>query len=377
MMTKRLNRWRLILGAEIEKRFDGYGGTSLSEEELLMDNALSAIYNSDDETFENGKLSAGNGKSNPKITKWLGDVRTVFDKELVVIIQNDAIERKGLKQLMFEPELLEDLEPDMNLASMIMLIKDNVPKRSKESVRAFIAKIVEQINKKLENDIRRSVTAALNKHSHSPLPSASAIDFKYTINRNLKNYNTDLKTIIPEKVWFFDRASKTNSRTVIVDIDKSGSMGESVIYSSVMSCILASMNSLKTHIVTFDTEVVDLTEMSDDPVDILFGINLGGGTDINKSIAYCQQFIESPSKTIFFLVSDLCEGGNRAAMLRRIEEMKESGVTVISLLAISDSGAPYYDTQIAQKISAMDIPCFACNPEKLPELLSMAFGGQI
>ena len=277
---------------------------------------------------------------------------------------------------MFEPEILEQMEPDINLASAIMMLKDNIPKRSKESVRVFISKIVEAINKMLENDIRQSVVAALNKRNHSPIPSASALDFKYTINRNLKNYNTDLQTIIPERFWFFDRASKTNSRTVIVDIDKSGSMGESVIYSSVMSCILASMNSVKTHVVTFDTEIADMTELSDDPVDLLFGINLGGGTDINKSVTYCRQFIESPSKTLFFLISDLCEGGNRAGLLRQIEEMKESGVTVICLLAIADGGSPYYDTNIAQKVAALDIPCFACMPEKLPKLLGCAFRGE-
>ena len=375
MITQKFNRWRLILGAESQKRFDGFGGTALSEEELLMDNALSAIYNDSDNISSGTGLGAGNGKSNPGIVKWLGDIRSIFDKELVVIIQNDAIERKGLKQLLFEPEILEQMEPDINLASTIMLLKDHVPKRSKESVRAFIKKIVEQINKKLENDIKQSVVAALNKRKHSPIPSPSALDFKYTINRNLKNYNKDLHTIVPERFWFFDRASKTNSRTVIVDIDKSGSMGESVIYSSVMSCILASMNSLKTHIVTFDTEIADLTELSDDPTDLLFGINLGGGTDINKSVTYCRQFIESPSKTLFFLVSDLCEGGNRAALLRQIGEMKESGVTVICLLAIADGGAPYYDTSIAQRVAAMDIPCFACAPEKLPELLGCAFRG--
>ena len=377
MITQKLNRWRLILGAESQKRLDGFGGTALSEEEMLMDNALNAIYNDSNDTSSNGGgLTAGNGKSNPNIVKWLGDIRSLFDKELVVIIQNDAIERKGLKQLMFEPEILEQMEPDINLASAIMMLKDNIPKRSKESVRVFISKIVEAINKMLENDIRQSVVAALNKRNHSPIPSASALDFKYTINRNLKNYNTDLQTIIPERFWFFDRASKTNSRTVIVDIDKSGSMGESVIYSSVMSCILASMNSVKTHVVTFDTEIADMTELSDDPVDLLFGINLGGGTDINKSVTYCRQFIESPSKTLFFLISDLCEGGNRAGLLRQIEEMKESGVTVICLLAIADGGSPYYDTNIAQKVAALDIPCFACMPEKLPELLGCAFRGE-
>ena len=159
---------------------------------------------------------------------------------------------------------------------------------------------------------------------------------------------------------------------MILDIDQSGSMGDSVIYSSIMSCILASMSAIKTRVVAFDTEVVDLTEKSDDPIDLLFGFTLGGGTDIEKSIRYCTQYIENPKKTIFFLISDLEEGGNRAGMLRKLSAMKEDGVTVIVLLAVSDEGKPHYDVNMAQKIAARGIPCFACNPKRLSELLEKA-----
>lgn len=375
---EKIKRWRLILGEESQDYFSSVQegkNFSLSEEQILMDQALAAIYN------QGGKDSfAGGGKnaSSPQISKWLGDIRSLFEKELVTVVQTDAIERCGLKQLLFEPELLENLEPDINLATTLLLLKDQIPKRSKESSRLFIKKIVEQINDLLEHDIKRSITAALNKRQHSPISSAAALDFKYTINKNLKNYNKTLKTIIPERFYFFDRSttSAANRYTVIVDIDQSGSMGESVIYSSIMGCILASMASIKTRIVSFDTNIVDLTEKSDDPVDMLFGIQLGGGTDINKSVAYCEQFIENPSKTLFFLITDLEEGGNRAALLRRLEEMKASGVTVICLLAIADGGRPYYDAQMAERVSKIGIPCFACNPQMLPNLLERALKGQ-
>lgn len=371
--AERMKRWRLVLGSESEEQFNTMQngiGTDLSEEQLLMDQALATIYNNNKE--------GGLGVSNPQISRWLGDVRTLFEKDLVTIIQSDAMERCGLKQLLFEPELLENLEPDIGLASTIMLLKEQIPKRSKENVREFIRKIVEEINKRLEQDIRRAVTAAINRKQHSPIPSAAALDFKSTISRNLKNYNTQLKTIVPEHFYFFDRTAKTaaNKYTVILDIDQSGSMGESVIYSSIISCILASMAAIQTRIVAFDTSIIDLTEKSDDPVDLLFGFQLGGGTDINKSVAYCQQFVENPSKTIFFLITDLMEGGNRASLLRRLQELKESGVRVICLLAIADGGKPYYDEQMANRVSALSIPCFACNPEKLPELLERSFKGQ-
>ena len=178
---ERIARWRLILGSESQQSFDQMGGVSLSEEQFLMDQALSAIYGGPGESFG----GAGKGPSSPHISKWLGDLRSLFDSEIVAVVQNDAIERKGLKQLLLEPELLESLEPDMNLAATLLMLKDQIPKKSKESARRFIRKIVEEINRMLENDVRRAVTAALNKRAHSPLPSASAIDFPLTIRRNL------------------------------------------------------------------------------------------------------------------------------------------------------------------------------------------------
>lgn len=376
--TKELQRWRLILGQDSSEKFSKMNMPALSEEQDLMDKALAAIYNtSESGGFGNGK-GAGHGPSNPQISRWLGDVRTLFDKDLVKIIQNDAMTRCGLKQLIFEPELLENAEPDINLASTILTLKEMIPKRSKDSVRAFIKKIVEQINKMMEQDIRRAVTAAVNKRAHSPIPSASALDYKMTISRNLKNYSPNLKTIVPEHFYFFERSttSAANRWTVILDIDQSGSMGESVIYSSVVSCILASMSALKTRVVAFDTNIIDLSDKCEDPVDLLYGFQLGGGTDIDKSVIYCQKYIENPKKTLFFLISDLEEGGNRAAFVRRMGEMKASGVTVICLLALADRGKPYYDAQIAQKLSGMGIPCFACSPQKLPELLGKALKGQ-
>ena len=362
----------MILGQVTLQQFSNMNHFTLSEQQFLMDEALASIYGGGEGELGKG---AGNNPFAPKLSKWLGDIRSLFDKDIVTIIQNDAIERKGLKQLFLEPEMLENLEPDINMAATILLLKDQIPQRSKASARIYIQKIVEQINAMLASDIQRAVVAALNKHSHSPLPSASAIDFKYTIARNLKNYNADLKAIVPERVYFFDRANKVNHWTVILDIDQSGSMGESILYSSVMACILASMNVIKTRIVAFDTSVIDLTEKTDDPIDLLFGIQMGGGTDINKSVAYCQQFIETPSKTLFFLISDLEEGGNQASLLRKLEDMKESGVTVISLLAIADGGKPYYSASMAQKIARLGIPCFACTPERLPELLTATLKG--
>lgn len=364
---QQLKRWRLILGKSVEDKINSMGGNSLSAEEMLMDTALAQIYGADG--FSDSSGNAGSGVSSPKLTKWLGDLRSLFEPMEIKVIQRDAIEKKGLKQLLLEPEMLDGLEPDISTGALLLMLKDQIPQKAKSNAREFIQKIVDDINRRIADDLKRSVTSALNRREHSPIPSATALDYKLTIRRNLKNYNPELKTILPERFYFFERASKNSSRTIILDIDQSGSMGESAIYSSVMGCILASMNALKTHVIAFDTQVNDLTEHCSDPVDLLYGIQLGGGTDIAKSVAYCTGLIEEPAKTTLFLVTDLYEGGNRNSLIHQLSELKSSGVNVIVLLAISDSGKPCYDESLAQKIAEFDIPCFACPPEKLPELL--------
>lgn len=215
------------------------------------------------------------------------------------MVQNDAIERKGLRQLLLEPELLEGLEPDLNLASLLLMLKDQIPKKSKEAARNFIRKLVEQINRLLEEDMHRAVTAALNRRAHSPLPSAAAIDFAYTIRRNLHNYRPELGTIVPERVWFFDRSSRTNHWHIILDIDQSGSMGPSIFYSSVMACILASMTAVRTHVVAFDTQIMDLTPLCVDPVDLLFGFQMGEGPTSPGPLPTARGWWRSPPKRFF------------------------------------------------------------------------------
>lgn len=293
------------------------------------------------------------------------------------IIQNDAMERKGWKQLLFEPEVLATVKPDIQLVGTLLSLKGKIPEKTKDTARQLVKAVVDELVQRLHEDIRRAVTGALNRRQHTPLPSLSGIDWKRTIQRNLKNYDADRKQIVPERFYYFDRAKRSKEWTVIVDIDQSGSMAESVIWASVVGSIFASIPSLDTRVVVFDTEVVDLTEQcAHDPVDMLFGIQLGGGTDIHKSVAYCEQFIEEPKKTLFIIISDLYEGGNQAGLIRRMRELREAGVKTMCLLALSDEGKPFYDEQVAKQLSRDGTPCFACTPALLPQLVEGALKGQ-
>src|SRR5947208_6454312 len=288
---EQVKRWRLILGQHAQgslAQMGGQGGCQLSPEQMAMDEALAAIYDESSEPQPSRQRSAGLGPSAPNLAKWLGDIRSYFKEDVVTVIQSDAIERKGLTQLLFEPETLKQVEPNPQLVGTLMSLKGRIPERSKETARMVVRAVVEKIKRLLEQKIRQAVMGALNRNDHSPIPHAASIDWKWTIGRNLKNYQPSLGTIVPEKVYFFSRAQRSNNWTVIVDMDQSGSMAESVVYGSVTGSIFASLPALNTRVVAFDTEVVDLTEKcGSDPVDMIFGVQLGGGTDINKSVANC------------------------------------------------------------------------------------------
>ena len=377
MINEKMKRWRLILGNSVQDKLDGMSSDfSLGERGLIMDNALAAIYDETSSKNVSGGRSAGLGSSAPNLAKWLTDIRGLFPEDVVSVIQADAIERKGLKQLLLEPETLKNIKPDISMVGTLLALKGQIPENAKESARKLIQAVVDDIMDRLESDIRRAVTGAIHKNGHTPIPNLPGMDWKRVIEKNLKNYDRERKRIIPDRFYFFERTSKSKQWKVILDIDQSGSMADSIIYSSVMSSIFASMPVLDTKVVAFDTNVVDLTEACyQDPVDMLFGIQLGGGTDINKSVEYCSKFVEEPSKTMFILISDLYEGGVEAGLLKKLTALHESGVKLLVLVALSDRGVPAYDERLAKKIANIGIPCFGCTPDRLPELIEGALKG--
>jgi hypothetical protein len=374
----RTERWRLILGKTAEQALGaacGLGdGPILGGELAEIDGALGAIYD-EEEKPEAGKRSAGLGSSAPRLAKWLGDIRAYFPSDVVAVIQQDAIEKKGLKQLLFEPETLGQVTPSIELVGTLMSLKGMIPDQTKETARQVVRAVVDEIIKRMRSDMEQAVRGALDRSRHAPLRSLPNLDWKRTIGANLKNYIKEKRTIIPDQFFFWARQHRRREWNVIVCMDQSGSMADSVVYGSVTGSILASLPALETHVVVFDTEVVDLTEQSSDPVDMIFGVQLGGGTDINRAVTYCQELIHDPKKSLFLLITDLFEGGNEAALVRRMEDMVASGVRCVVLLALSDSGTPCYDENLAKKLRNLGIPCFGCTPGLLPEFLTGALRG--
>jgi len=286
-------------------------------------------------------------------------------------MQQDAMERLDLKQMLLEPELLASVEPDVNLVGTLLSLKSLLPGKTRETARIVVRRVVEDLERKLANPLRQAVTGSLHRATRNRRPRHNEIDWHRTIRANLKHYQPQYKTVVPETRIGFGR--KRNAlRDIILCVDQSGSMAASVVYSGVFGAVLTSLPSVRTRVIVFDTAVVDLTQQLDDPVELLFGAQLGGGTDINRALAYCQPLVQNPQDTILVLISDLFEGGNREEMLQRAAALVASGVQMIALLALSDDGAPAFDRNIAGVLAGLGVPAFACTPDKFPDLMAAA-----
>ena len=354
-----LQKWRLILGKEAEPE----GNISLSGPAKGMDDTLEALYNSD--------RRAGLGSSSPNVNRWLGDIRKYFPASVVQLLQRDALERLGLNQMLLEPELLETIEPDVHLIGTLLSLKKILPERSRETARMVVQRVVAQIEEKLREPLRQAILGRQRQASRSRRPRPADIDWHQTIRANLQHYQPDYKTVLPVNLRGQARGRRSLKQVILL-IDQSGSMAESVVYAGVMSCILASLPSIKTRVIAFDTSVVDLTEELPDPLDLLFAIQLGGGTDIARALQYAEQHNDRPRDTVLVLLSDLYEAGSVDRMLATTRRLLQSGLRFIPLLALSDSGAPAYDREIAESLTKMGVQPFACTPDAFPELLAAA-----
>ncbi|HEX5848462.1 MAG TPA: VWA domain-containing protein [Rubrobacter sp.] len=367
---ERLRRWRLMLGEDAQEGI----GCGLAGEDRGMDRVLAALYGS---SGGSGARSAGLGGSAPNVARWLGDIRTYFPSPVVRVMQKDALERLNLRQMLLEPEMLESVEPDVHLVATLVSLGRVIPEGTRDSARRVVRKVVEELERRLQEKTVRAVRGSLDRVARTTRPRPADIDWDRTIRANLKSYQPEHRTIIPEKL--LGNARRRNSaalRDIILCVDQSGSMASSVVYSGIFGAVLASIRAVNTRMVAFDTSVADLTEDLQDPVDLLFGVQLGGGTDINRALAYCQTLVSRPTDTVLVLITDLYEGGDRDAMLKRAADLTASGVNMVCLLALSDDGAPTHNPQLAAALANLGVPAFACTPDLFPDMMAAAIQKQ-
>lgn len=359
-----LRRWRLILGPET--------GEVLEDETPLLDEMDMAIERSLDHLYHSDRRG-GLRSSAPSLAGWLDEVRSYFPSSTVCLLQLDAIERFDLAATLAQPELLDRIEPDVRLAADLLALTAALPERTQ--LRPFIERVVDRIERQLLQSTHQSVTRSLGQVERRRRPRWTTVDWQRTIEANLKHYQPDYGTLVLETLVSKGRSPR-KLKDLILCLDSSGSMAASAVYTSILASALASVSSLRVQLVAFDTSVVDLTEALADPVAVLLGLQLGGGTDIARALAYCQQQVDRPQDTILVLISDLYEGGDRDRVWRQAAELVALGVQVVTLLALDDAGTPSYDGELAQRLAELGIPCLACTPDRFPELMAAAIQGR-
>lgn len=304
------------------------------------------------------------------IPGWIAEVRELFPQETVEIIEKHALDRYGMTELVTDPDILEKLEANMDLLKAILTFRGRMQSQDVlRTARRIVREVVEDIRRRLENDIRRTLLGKLNRFQHSPLPVAQNFDWRGTVRHNLKHYDPEQRQLLIQTVKFFSRIERRLPWHIILCIDQSGSMANSVIHSAVMGGILAGLPSLQVSFVVFDTAVVDLSDRVDDPVETLMSVQLGGGTDIGRAMAYCQTLVQNPIRTVLILVSDFAEGASPRRLLALCRQLNESGVTLLGLAALDEGAAADYDVGMAEQLAVNGMEIAALTPRKLAEWL--------
>ncbi|MBP1313254.1 VWA domain-containing protein [Herbaspirillum huttiense F1] len=363
-----LARWRLILGKYAEK---GLPHTIQSAHAARLDAALEFLYSREylgrGVRGEHGAASLE--ASQPSLVTWLGEVRELFPNDAVEVIEKHALERYGLTELLTDPRTLERLEPNQQLLHTLLTLRGYLKDEVLQVARRIIRQVIEEIRARLESEVRMALAGRLNPLRHSPMAMAQNFDVMGTIRRNLKHYDTRRQQIVIEQLRFFERNNRRLPWDVILCVDQSGSMADSVIHSAVMAGILAGLPAFRVKIVVFDTNVVDLSGYVDDPLEVLMRVQLGGGTHIAQAVRYCSQLVENPHRTVFVLVSDFCEGAPPSELLREVAKLAEARVKTLGLAALDGQAHPAYDRQMAERLAACGMEIAALTPQRLAHWL--------
>lgn len=369
-----VDRWRLVLGRYAQKRLaPGCADCGQGGHADRMDATLEYLYGREYESrglrpeteIKPGSLE----DSVPTLVDWLGEVRDLFPRETVEVIEKHALDRFGLVELVTDPETLERLEPSEDLLKTLLALEGQLGPEVLEIARRIIWQVVEELRQRLEMEIRRALAGRLSQHRHSPIAIAANFDALGTIRRNLKNYDPERQQIVLADPRFFERNTRRLPWDVIICVDQSGSMVGSVIHSAVMAGILAGLPTFRVRLVVFDTNVVDLTSQADDPVEVLMQVQLGGGTDIARAVRYCSQLVENPDRTVLVLVTDFCEGGPPGDLVQAVASLAESRVRLLGLAALDGDAHPHYDRTMAQRLADRGMEIAALTPGQLASWL--------
>jgi Mg-chelatase subunit ChlD len=372
-----LARWRLVLGKAAEPHGISCAGDGDAERVEQLVGFL----------FEPGEgkgggrggrssdRSGGRGPSQLTVPDWVDAVNELFPQQSKEVMQKELIRRRGIADLMEKPELLEKIEPNLELVKTLLTHRELMNPKTRVLVRKIIEKVVEELKRKMQVQVEQAITGAIRKDRHSPRRVFRNLDLKTTLRRNLRNYDTGTGKLLVDRLFFYAAERKKKPWHVIVVVDQSGSMLESAIFSAVMASIFAELPAVKTSLVLFDTDVVDLSDRVGQPVDVLLSIQLGGGTDITRGLAYANTLVRQPRRTIVVLITDFYEGRPEADLVAQTRLMADGGVRMIGLGALGYDARPAYNKATAGKLRKVGMDVLVCTPERLAECMAEIIRG--
>ncbi len=380
-----LSRWRLVLGKDAEKHgisiSGGAEGSSGSKGDLERIEGLVGFLfegggdGGDGAAVKSKDRQGGSGSSTMTVPEWVESVKELFPNQVKEVMEKELVRRRGISELLEKPELLEKIEPNQELVKTLLIHKDLLNPKARVLARKIIQQVVDQLKDKIKLQVEQAINGAIRRDRHSPRRVYRNLDIKTTVKRNLKNFDSDSDKLLVERLYFFAAERKRRPWHVVINVDQSGSMLDSAIFSAVMASIFYELPSMKTSLVLFDTQVVDLSDKVGEPVDVLLSINLGGGTDITKSLLYCQQLVREPARTIVVTISDFYEGRDERDLIDQTRVMFDSGIRMIGLGALGYDARPEYNKSTAARLRKVGMDILVCTPERLADCIGAIIRG--
>ncbi|MFL6116135.1 MAG: VWA domain-containing protein [Catenulispora sp.] len=359
--------------------------SALNSADGQRDAALQWLYGRDEELARRGVRKGGargsdapdergGGTEDSLLTTvdWLEGITKLFPKETVERLTRDAVDRYQIHDLVTDPRVLERIEPSPALLKAVLRTKHLMDPKVLELARKLVAAVVEELMRRLATEVRQAFSGSRLRRP-SQVRLARNFDVKRTLRANLGHYQPDQRKLYIEDAHFFTRSRRrVDSWQVILLVDQSGSMLSSVIHSAVTAACLWGLPGVRTHLVAFDTSVVDLTQDVTDPVELLMKVQLGGGTDIAQAVHYAESLVENPRRTIVVLVSDLYEGVSPAGMVRGIRSLIEQGCRFLALCALDEDANAAFDREMGRRLADLGAFVGAMTPGELAAFVAEA-----
>lgn len=362
-----VERWRLLLGEAAEGSLQAGLGNGPA---FAMDRALGWLYGRD-EQGDTLERHGGDGPSQLSVPEWINEIHQLFPKETIERLERDAIERYGIDEVVTNPEVLERATPNPALLEAVLRTKHLMNPQVLALARQLVAKVVKELIEQLARQVQRSFSGSRRRQQLSRQGSWNQFAARETLRRNLKHYDTERRRLVIERPMFYVNQRRTlEPWQILLLVDQSGSMVSSVIHSAVTAACLSGLPGIRTHLIAFDTEIVDLSARAQDAVEVLMNVQLGGGTHIGKAVGYAADQIDVPRRAIVVIISDFYEGMSPYVLIETVRSLLAQGTIVLGLAALDDKADAVYDRELAGKLVELGAHVGAMTPGQLAAWLA-------